>query len=150
MRIFTKQVFDNFQAIADQADLIVGFNSIRFDDMLCQANSIKIKTDYDLLQEVWWAAGMPRTYTYGVTRVGYKLENLAQSNLGRGKSGSGELAPVLWQKGRQWAVVNYLVDDILITKALFDRRSRLIDPTNPDTILTLEEPFQKNSAVQIF
>lgn len=139
IRIYPQSAFDKFQEAVDEAELIAGFNSISFDDKLCQANGIRIKTDYDLLSEVWAAAGMPRTYTYGKTRAGYKLENLAQANLGRGKSGSGELAPVLWQQGKQWAVANYLTDDVLITKQIFDRRSRLIDPTNGEA-LSLREP----------
>lgn len=139
IRIYPQSAFDCFQKAVSEADLIVGFNSLAFDDNLCQANNINIKTDYDLLSETWAAAGMPRTYTRGTTRAGYKLDNLAQINLGRGKSGSGELAPVLWQAGQQWAVVDYLVDDILITKQLYDKRSCLVDPTNGD-ILCLREP----------
>lgn len=84
---------------------------------------------------------MPRKYTYGKTRAGYKLENLAQTNLGRGKSGSGELAPELWQSGRQWEVVRYLTDDVLITKQIWEKRSHLIDPTTSET-LRLREPWE--------
>ena len=130
IKLYPQSAFDAFQKAVNTADLIVGFNSLRFDDSLCAANGIKVRTGYDLLCEVWAAAGMPREYKYGVTRPGYKLENLAQANLGKGKSGSGELAPVLWQRGKQWAVASYLTDDILITKAIYDRRSWLIDPTN--------------------
>lgn len=139
IRLYPQSAFAAFQQAVDQADLIVGFNSISFDDKLCAANGITIATDYDLLSEVWAAAGMPRRYTYGKTRPGYKLENLAQANLGRGKSGSGELAPELWQRGEQWAVARYLTDDVLITKQIFERRSHLIDPTN-DEVLCLREP----------
>lgn len=148
IRIYPQSAFNKFQQAVDKSDLIVGFNSLSFDDKLCQANGIQIQTNYDLLSEVWAAAGMPRRYTYGVTRAGYKLENLAQANLGRGKSGSGELAPELWQQGKQWEVVRYLTDDILLTKALFHRRSRLIDPTD-NSILCLrepEEPIQETGA----
>ena len=139
IRIYPKSAFGAFQEAVDEAELVVGFNSINFDDKLCQSNGIRIKTDYDLLQEVWVAANMPRYYTPGETRPGYKLENLAQANLGRGKSGSGELAPVLWQQGKQWAVAKYLTDDVLITKEIFQRRDRLIDPTDRE-ILRLREP----------
>ena len=138
--IYPQSLFRSFQKAVDEADLIVGFNSISFDDKLCRANGITIKTDYDLLSEVWAAAGMPRQYTYGVTRAGYKLENLAQANLGRGKSGSGELAPELWQQGKHWEVISYLTDDVLITKQLFERRECLIDPTDLITELCLREP----------
>lgn len=139
IRIYPSSAFNAFQDAVNHAELIVGFNSISFDDKLCQANGIEISTDYDLLSEVWAAAGMPRQYTYGVTRAGYRLENLAWANLGKGKSGSGELAPELWQRGKEWEVARYLTDDILITKAIFQRRSQLIDPTDK-SILCLREP----------
>lgn len=139
LKIYPQSAFGEFQKAVDQAELIVGFNSISFDDRLCQANGIAIQTNYDLLSEVWAAAGMPRQFTLGKTRAGYKLDNLAQANLGKGKSGSGELAPVLWQRGNFWAVVDYLKDDVLITKQLFERRSNLIDPTDLSE-LCLREP----------
>ena len=141
IRLYPQSAFNKFQEAVNQADLIVGFNSVSFDDKLCRANGIQIQTGYDLLQEVWWAAGMPRQYTYGQTRAGYKLENLAQANLGKGKSGSGEFAPVLWQQGKQWAVANYLTDDILITKAIWEKRSHLIDPVDGVT-LRLRQPWE--------
>lgn len=141
IKLYPESAFDQFQAKANEAELIVGFNSLSFDDKLCAANGLQVETDYDLLSEVWAAAGMPRRYTYGQTRAGYKLENLAQANLGRGKSGSGELAPVLWQTSRQWQVATYLTDDILITKKIWEKRSHLVDPTTGE-ILTLREPEQ--------
>ena len=141
IRIYPQSAFENFQKAVFEADLIIGFNSLNFDDKLCAAHGIYVETGYDLLAETWAAAGMPRKYTKGLTRAGYKLENLAQASLGRGKTGSGELAPVLWQSGRQWEVVDYLVDDILLTKQLFDRRSLLVDPTD-GSILTLREPHE--------
>lgn len=140
IKIYPQSAFKAFQDAVNHAELIVGFNSISFDDKLCRANGIEISTDYDLLSEVWAAAGMPRTYTYGVTRAGYKLENLAWANLGRGKTGSGELAPELWQRGKEWEVARYLTDDILITKGIFQKR-QLIDPTDK-SILQLREPGQ--------
>lgn len=151
--IFREGNFQTFQRLVNESDMIVGFNSIAFDDNLCRANGIKIKTDYDLLQEVWWAAGMPRQYVYGITRAGYNLNKLAKANLGKSKSGEGSLAPVDWQQGKYWKVINYCVDDVLITKAIWQKRSRLKDPTFSDcviggeyytkeTFLKLREPWE--------
>lgn len=147
IRLYPKSAFYKFQEAAREAEMIVGFNSISFDDKLCQANDIEIQTDYDLLSEVWAAAGMPRQYTPGKTRAGYKLENLAQANLGRGKSGSGELAPELWQRGKQWEVARYLTDDVLITKEIFLRRAELIDPVDLSPLCLREpnEPIQEGA-----
>lgn len=137
--LYPQSAFDAFQSAVNQADLVVGFNSISFDDQLCAANGLRVQTGYDLLVEVWVAAGMPRKFTPGVTRSGYKLDDLAKANLGYGKTGSGELAPELWQRGEQWAVANYLINDVLLTKAIFERRTSLIDPTDYSS-LSLREP----------
>lgn len=74
--------FDDFQKLVKKATNVIGFNSVSFDDVVCAANGLKVKTDYDLLQQIWVAAGLPPVYTKGVTTAGYKLENLAQANLG--------------------------------------------------------------------
>lgn len=139
LNIYTANTFHLFQESVNQADLIVGFNSIEFDDKLCAANGLSVRTHYDLLKETWQAAGLPRDYTPGVTVAGYKLDNLAAANLGRGKSGSGALAPMLWQRKQHWAVIRYLTDDVLLTKRLFDKRNKLTDPVTGET-LELREP----------
>ncbi len=145
--IFRGNNLSSFQKLVNEAELIVGFNSIAFDDNLCKANGISIKTHYDLLQEVWWAAGMPRQYTYKKTRPGYSLNELAKTNLGKEKSGEGSLAPVDWQQGKYWKVIRYCTDNILITKAIWQKRSRLKDPTFSDRVQNgkyyIEEKFLK-------
>lgn len=129
-KVFLENQLDQFQTLVDSCDEIVGFNSLSFDDRLMAANGINVTTTYDLLSETWVAAGMPAQYTYGVTRAGYKLENLAKTNLGRGKSGSGELAPKLWQDGRREEVIKYRLNDVRLLIELYGRRSHIIDPTN--------------------
>lgn len=130
MHFFSSRRFQVFQKIVDEADIIVGFNSAAFDDNLCRANGIDITTNYDLLQEVRVAAGMPAIYAPGITRPGYRLDDLALANLGAGKSGSGELAPVLWQRREKWKLISYLASDLVLTRAIWERRNNLIDPTN--------------------
>lgn len=119
-----------FQEIVNQADVIVGFNSVSFDDELMEANGVKVKTTYDLLCEVRVASGQPPFYTPGLTRGGYSLDALAAANLSRKKSGSGALAPVLWQQGKKDEVVEYCLNDVDLTVELYFKRHHLIDPTN--------------------
>jgi hypothetical protein len=121
-----------FQAIVDQAQVIVGFNSVAFDDQLCQAHGIRIKTDFDLLTQVRVASGQPRDYVSGLTRKGYSLQNLAIANLKQQKTGRGELAPVLWQEGRKQEVIDYCLNDVRLLKQLYFKflRGQLYDPTN--------------------
>lgn len=128
--VFLNDNLNDFQFLVDQAYRIVGFNSFAFDDKLCWANDIQIKTDYDLLCEVRVAAGMPPHYVKGVTRKGYSLNDLAQANLNIQKTGSGAIAPQLWQKGEKGKVIDYCLNDVMLVKELYERRRQLIDPIN--------------------
>ncbi|MCT7971223.1 hypothetical protein [Laspinema olomoucense] len=119
-----------FEALVKQADEVVGFNSLKFDDNLCAAHGLNVRTTYDLLCEIRVAAGMPPHYVKGVTRSGYSLEALAQANLGMGKSASGALAPQLWQQGQQGKVIDYCLGDVAMNRKLYQQRSQLVDPTN--------------------
>ena len=120
----------SFQALVDCHSEIIGFNSRNFDDLLLQANGVAINTTYDLLEEIRFASGQPRKYTYGKTRGGYSLDCLARENLLFGKSGNGMLAPVLWQQGKKQEVIDYCLKDVEIMVLLFEKKSALIDPTN--------------------
>ncbi|MBD2771395.1 hypothetical protein [Iningainema tapete] len=126
----------NFQALVDQAQEIVGFNSLSFDDKLCAAKGLQVKTTYDLLCHIRVAAGMPPHYVKGVTRSGYSLEQLAKVNLDYSKSQTGAIAPELWQKGNYGAVIDYCLTDVNLTRKLYEGRAKLIDPTN-QRLLTL-------------
>lgn len=119
-----------FEVLVKQANEVVGFNSVQFDDNLCAAHGLNVTTTYDLLCEIRVAAGMPPHYVKGVTRGGYSLEALAKTNLGIGKSGSGALAPQLWQQGQYGKVIDYCLGDVAITRKLYQRRYQLVDPTN--------------------
>ena len=106
----------DFEAIA-QSSIVIGFNSRNFDDPLCKANGINIKTDYDLLEEVRLAAGFGTHYKSVPREYRYNLNNVARAN-GMAKSGHGELAPVLWQDGNFQEVIDYCLHDVKITRNL--------------------------------
>jgi hypothetical protein len=93
--------FNYLQKIINKANKIIGFNSTAFDDKLCLANGINIQTNYDLLSEIRIASNQPAQYVAGLTRKGYALKDLSKANLTINKTSSGELAPVLWQKGEK-------------------------------------------------
>ncbi len=138
-RLFLEDNLAEFQALVKKREHIIGFNSSSFDDLLCAANGLEVTTTYDLLREVRIASGQPPDYERGATRAGYSLNRLAQANLGVSKTASGELAPMLWQRDERGAVLDYALRDAQITKALFDKRASLIDPTDGST-LTCREP----------
>ncbi|MEM9263923.1 MAG: hypothetical protein AAGA46_00185 [Cyanobacteria bacterium P01_F01_bin.13] len=132
--------FASFQQLVDNRERVIGFNSLSFDDKLCKAHDIWVKTDYDLLCEIRMATGQSASYTKGKTRAGYSLDAMASANLDTKKTGHGALAPVLWQQGQYYEVIRYGLNDVMLTKKLFDKRASLIDPTNQATV-TLREPL---------
>ncbi len=133
--VYLQDNLSDFQLLVDRAQEIVGFNSLSFDDQLCVANGLRVKTTYDLLCNIRVAAGMPPNYVKGATRAGYSLEQLAQANLGCGKFGTGVIAPELWQKGNRESVIDYCLTDVNITWKLYERRANLIDPTNKKVLM---------------
>lgn len=108
---------------------IVGFNSRSFDDRLMAANNMPVKTDYDLLEEVRIAAGFAAHYSSVPKGYSYSLDAIARAN-GMAKTGSGALAPQLWQQGKHQEVIDYCLMDVKITKTLLDlgMAGKLIDP----------------------
>jgi DEAD/DEAH box helicase domain-containing protein len=126
-----------FQQRLARADVIVGFNSRNFDDKLLAANGLNVVTHYDLLEEIRIAAfGSPRWQDTPHGRS-YKLDAIAHAN-GMAKTGSGELAPQLWQQGKHQAVIEYCLHDVWITHELLKLglEGRLIDP-NTGVLLQL-------------
>ncbi len=131
-RVFCKDNFDEFQALVDSADLIVGYNSLKFDNQLCAANSLKVPNEksYDLLVEIWEAHGLASVFQYP-SHVGYSLDAVAQANFGDSKTGNGAMAPVLWQQGKIGQVIDYCLQDVRLTKRLMDQvinTEKLISP----------------------
>lgn len=117
---------------------IVGFNSRSFDDKLMQAHGIQIKTDYDILEEVRIAAGYAADYRSVPKGFSYKLDAIARAN-GLAKTGNGALAPLLWQQGKRQQVIDYVLNDVKITRAILELglKGELVDP-NTNRFLKLK------------
>jgi hypothetical protein len=134
---FVDSELDIFQKIVNDADEIIGFNSLSFNDNLCAANNIKISTTIDLLCKVRIAAGMLPYYEKGITTGGYSLGALASVNLNLEKTGTGELAPMLWQDGRKYEVIKYCLNDVKLLVEL-EKLDYLIDPTDQEIKLKMK------------
>ncbi|NES64131.1 MAG: hypothetical protein F6K24_02130 [Okeania sp. SIO2D1] len=126
--------FEEFELIAGDHDEIIGFNSSRLDDLLLRANGINITTTYDLLVEAWAADGLPSVYTPGDTVPGYSLDNLTSLALGEQKTGSGTSAPVLWQQGKEQEAIGYCLNNVRLTKKLYERRKEFISPVSGERL----------------
>lgn len=130
--------FDFFRQLITKDKLIVGFNSISFDDNLCKANQISVKTKIDLLCEVRIASNQPPFYHKDLSRPGYSLNAIARANnLGEKLLSGGAEAPILWQRGEREIVRQYCLHDVLLTKKIFELDA-VADPTN-GKILTLKK-----------
>lgn len=110
-----------------ESDLVVGFNHIEFDwrVVLKVPKHIEIRSfpplvstpQFDVLQEIWKAAEVEtpeRRYAGG-----FKLDLVAQVNLGQKKRMSGQLAPIAWKNGKYCEVIDYCIHDVALTRDLF-------------------------------
>lgn len=98
--------------IIERADMLIGFNSDHFDIPLLNkyypGDLSKIKS-VDILKEI--------RDSYG-RRM--KLDQLAIGTLGEGKSGHGADGMTWWKQGLYDKVRDYCIDDVRLTKGLYD------------------------------
>ena len=136
---FTEESLSELQKLIDSHDLIVGFNIINFDLKLLEALGVQIPREkvYDIYLELKRAADA------GKYEKGFNLKNIALVNNVSQKSGHGADAPEMWQQGKEKEVVEYCLQDVLVTKEILDlvMEGKLKDPRNPKNILNVEKPF---------
>ncbi len=98
--------------ILERADIIIGFNSDHFDIPLLNkyypGDLTKIKS-LDILKEIHKSYGRRM-----------KLDQLAEGTLGKKKSGHGLDAIVWWKQGEIEKIRTYCIDDVRITKEIYD------------------------------
>lgn len=98
--------------ILEKADMIVGFNSNHFDIPILNryyAGDLSAIRSVDLLEEVRNSLGK---------RI--KLDAIAKATLGKKKSGSGMDAVRWWEEGEIEKVKKYCIDDVKITKEIYE------------------------------
>lgn len=123
-RVFDDRNKDEALEILNAYDLVVGFNTVKFDWKLIHATwqhtAQRISKDYDVLREIWTAKGLNPDVFDPRTHGGYKLDDVAFDTIGLRKSGDGALAPVLFQEGRWSELCDYCIRDVQIEKELFE------------------------------
>jgi DEAD/DEAH box helicase domain-containing protein len=109
---FTKETLKDMWPIFEKADMIIGFNSDHFDipilNKYYSGDLTKIKS-LDLMKEVRASLGR---------RI--KLDTIAEATLGKNKSGHGLDAIVWWKNGEKQKVIDYCIDDVKITKEIYE------------------------------
>ena len=109
---FAENEMRQLEDMLSQADEIIGFNIINFDFVVLQPYlnfKLSAAPTLDILTEVEKIIGH---------RV--KLDNLAQTTLGVGKSGDGLMALKLWKEGKIEELKKPCLDDVRITKEIYD------------------------------
>ncbi len=109
---YTVEEFPQLWPIIEGADMLIGFNSDTFDIPILNryypGDLTRIRS-LDLLSEVQKVLGR---------RV--RLQSLAEATLNKGKSGNGLEAVEWWQQGLVDKVREYCLDDVRITRAIYD------------------------------
>jgi len=109
---YFQEELKNLWPIFEKADLLIGFNSDHFDIPLLNkyysGDLTKMKS-LDLLKEVKNSLGR---------RI--KLDTLAEATLGKNKSGHGLEAVTWWKQGKREEVKNYCIDDVKITREIYE------------------------------
>lgn len=144
-RVFMDDNMDDFFHLCDASDLLIGFNNIAFDNAVINAHSPMLTEAhkfYDILVELWAAAGLGPQFKFP-THAGFGLDALCKANFGTAKSGNGALAPVDFQKRRYGSLIDYCLNDVHLTKQVFDKImacGMLQDPRNPGISLSIRKP----------
>lgn len=119
-----------FENLATRASVLVSFNGVRFDNRVLSAHGLAQIPDskcYDLIIEGWRGQGLDPypgadVFADPARRKAYSgaLNDYALANLGCGKSGTGDQAPIQWQRGEYERVLNYCALDVELTRDLFE------------------------------
>lgn len=110
--IYEEHEIPKLASLLQTADQIIGYNIKDFDFEVLQPylNFDIFEVPYcDLLQEVAAVLGH---------RI--KLEDVAQGSIGMGKSGNGKQALMFWKNGRLDLLKKYCLDDVKVTKMVYD------------------------------
>lgn len=112
-RGFREEEFTEMKAWLEDCGLLIGFNSKTFDVPALQPYykdfDLSAIPHLDILEEV-----------YKALNHRLKLDSLANSTLGEGKSGSG-LDAIWYFKNNQWEpLIKYCLDDVRVTKDVYE------------------------------
>jgi DEAD/DEAH box helicase domain-containing protein len=108
---FTEDEFPLFWRRLESCELLIGYNNHGFDDQVCSVYFPEMSkiASFDILAEIHKNLGFR-----------LKLDNVAQATLGVGKTGDGLHAIELYREGRIEELASYCLDDVKITKDVYE------------------------------
>lgn len=112
-RIFKEDRVDDLISHLREADLVVGYNLLRFDYEVLMAYTVldlpSVLHTLDMLVEI-----------EAVTGHRVKLESVAQATLGVGKTAEGTDAIRWWREGQLLKIAEYCCFDVKVTKMVHE------------------------------
>ncbi len=109
---FLEKDFNKLWPILEQADMLITWNGDHFDIPILNkyypGDLTKIRS-LDLMKEVQKVLGRR-----------LKLDNVSSSTLGENKNGASADAITLWEKGEIDKLIEYCINDVKLTKDLYD------------------------------
>jgi len=109
--VFREERMDELLAALAKADLVVGFNSRRFDYEVLRGYT---DMDFSTLPSLDMLEHITRRLSVRIS-----LDTLAQATLGAGKSAGGLQALEWWKQGKVEEITRYCRDDVAITRDLY-------------------------------
>lgn len=109
---YTQEELPNLWPLLENADVLIGYNSDHFDIPILNkyyAGDLTQIKSIDLLKEIKESLGRR-----------LKLDSVAEATLGRKKTGHGLEAVKWWEEGKVDKVRKYCLDDVRITKDIYD------------------------------
>ncbi len=110
---YTVDELDNLWKDIKDSQMLVGFNSNKFDIPILQRYA-----DFDIKKEIKSIDILEEIKRSFGRRI--KLDLIAKGTLGKGKSGHGLKAVDLWKEGKYEEVKKYCLDDVKITKEVYE------------------------------
>ena len=109
---FEQHELSSLWPIIEESDMLIGYNSDHFDIPLLNkyySGDLFQMKSLDLLKEIQKSLGKR-----------LKLDSVAEATLGVGKSAHGLQAVTWWRQGRKQDVVDYCIQDVKVTKDIYD------------------------------
>lgn len=109
---YLQEELSDLWPIIEKADMLIGYNSDHFDipllDKYYPGDLTQIKS-LDIMKEIRASLGR---------RI--KLDDIASATLGESKSADGLQAIVWWREGNKQKVIDYCIQDVKVTKNVYD------------------------------
>ena len=129
--------FDKLKKLLSERAILVGFRSNKFDLPI-----LNLEFGLDLLE-------YPRVDLSDEVEINagrlVSLDALAKTNLGVGKNGSGIMAPKMYWDGEIEKLKNYCLQDVKITKELYDlakdKKELLVPSKQSDELTKIHTDF---------